>query len=89
MGSSVLPPVPRVPPPQVLFPSGPQSGVSLLIDKYVQRTAGTLSSWLVNIVEVRGEGKVGGCWARLGRCSCRWSGKEFDSPCGLTSTAFS
>ncbi|KAI7841448.1 hypothetical protein COHA_004843 [Chlorella ohadii] len=36
---------------EVLFPSGPQSGVSLLIDKYVQRTVGTLSSWLVNIVE--------------------------------------
>lgn len=36
---------------EVLFPSGPQSGVSLLIDKYVQRTAGTLSSWLLNIVE--------------------------------------
>lgn len=42
----------RLPLLQVLFPSGPQSGVSLLIDKYVQRTAGTLSSWLVNIVEV-------------------------------------
>lgn len=42
----------RLPLPQVLFPSGPQSGVSLLIDKYVQRTAGTLSSWLLNIVEV-------------------------------------
>ena len=37
----------------VAFPSGPQSGVSLLINKYVDRTMATLSSWLNNIVEVR------------------------------------
>jgi hypothetical protein len=37
----------------VLFPSHPQAGMGLLIDKYVERTVVTLSSWLVNIVEVR------------------------------------
>ncbi len=35
----------------VAFPMTPQSGVSLLIGKYVERTVATLSSWLNNIVE--------------------------------------
>lgn len=33
------------------FPTGPHAGLSLLIDKYVQRIKATLASWLVNIVE--------------------------------------
>ena len=61
----MLSPLTRVALPQVLFPSGPQSGVSLLIDKYVQRTVGTLSSWLVNIVEVGQGGRVGGLPLRV------------------------
>lgn len=43
------------------FPTGPHAGLSLLIDKYVQRIKATLASWLVNIVEV---GKEGGGWGR-------------------------
>ncbi|KAL4437795.1 hypothetical protein ABPG77_005707 [Micractinium sp. CCAP 211/92] len=33
------------------FPTGPQAGLSLLIDKYVQRIKATLATWLFNIVE--------------------------------------
>ena len=54
----------------VLFPSHHQAGTGLLIDKYVERTVATLSSWLLNIVEVRGEGRRGwGAWmGRLNGC---------------------
>lgn len=38
------------------FPTGPQAGLSLLIDKYVQRIKATLATWLFNIVEVRDVG---------------------------------
>jgi hypothetical protein len=38
---------------EVAFPTGPQTGVSLLINTYVARIVATLSSWLSNIVEVR------------------------------------
>ena len=66
----------------VLFPSHPQAGMGLLIDKYVDRTVATLSSWLVNIVEVRGWDCLAGgfllgrgmgrLWLGLLRCCQRW-----------------
>jgi hypothetical protein len=45
----------------VAFPSGPQSGATLLIGKYVERTVATLSSWLNNIVEVHRGAAGAGC----------------------------
>ncbi|PSC69331.1 exocyst complex component Sec6 [Micractinium conductrix] len=36
---------------EVAFPAGPHAGLSLLIGKYVERIAATLSAWLINIVE--------------------------------------
>lgn len=44
---------------EVAFPTGPQTGVSLLINTYVARIVATLSSWLSNIVEVRVGWKMG------------------------------
>lgn len=44
------------------FPAGSQAGLSLLIDKYVQRIKATLASWLVNIVEVRRPCGRAGWW---------------------------
>ncbi|KAI3425101.1 hypothetical protein D9Q98_008479 [Chlorella vulgaris] len=45
---------------EVAFPTGPQTGVSLLINTYVARIVATLSSWLSNIVEgdFKGEPKA-------------------------------
>ena len=40
----------------VLFPTGPQNGMTLLVDKYIDRTVAMLSTWLTNIVEVGGGG---------------------------------
>jgi hypothetical protein len=54
----------------VLFPSHPQAGMGLLIDKYVDRTVATLSSWLVNIVEV-------GAW----NCLLGWFGARWETRC--------
>lgn len=79
-------PLPPCTSKQVAFPTGPQSGVSLLIGKYVQRTAATLSSWLLNIVEVCGAVCVwlvwqavrtwglwsGTVWWVGASCWCRW-----------------
>lgn len=39
---------------------GPRSGLTLLVDKYSQRTVAMLSTWLNNIVEVGGRW-MGGC----------------------------
>ncbi len=43
----------------ILVADGPRSGLTLLVEKYNQRTVAMLSTWLRNIVEVSAVGAGG------------------------------
>ena len=38
---------------EIVFPEGPDRGMTLLVGKYIARMRGTLHTWFVNILQVR------------------------------------
>lgn len=38
---------------EIVFPEGPDRGMTLLVGKYISRMRGTLHTWFINILQVR------------------------------------